>query len=596
VAYYNELLNTKSNLSLAETKTAKQIYSGLGDDGLELLGFPLLYWIIAGGILVVLCCCLYCLIAWCLHWCPFKASAAHKELAEHAGKEGKSGHHQVTSSSNVRRAGEKKVPSYVPANDRFEVNKPFDDEEENGATIVISKNNNQPESPIPKQKPKQKQRPQQEAKQKQIQYQNPKQHPNRDPTVTNMRIHNMDNHGKRQGSPRSPSSEHDDDEAVVDQMDEEMQLKQRQLFLQRQFMEMMINDAKQQQFLLTMNVEQRKTYIQQQMDIFVSQQVQQMQDGQQIPGQADETDTTGEGLLGNEGGAVDTEQNFGMTTDSMIRMIDANHNNSNNNGSNRNMNQNANVMNHGSNRSMNQVNQMGMVNNGSNRAMNQNMNMMNNGSNRNMNPNMNAMNQLNQSSHPMMNQMNPSGHPMMNSSGHPMMNPMGNMNMNMNMMNNSSHPMMNGSNHPMSNNGSNMNMNMNMGMMNNGSNPNLNMNMNMGMMNNSSHPMNSNMAFGAMNNSGHPMSTHSNASQQPQQYQSPSMIRLAKANEQHSPRAAQQQHLGHAQNMSSQYEPLALPPTPKLAAHVEMLDFAPMSFASDADDNALGADQTAFAD
>ena len=222
--YYNQLL-VEEETALSTTSTVATIYAVTEETTTSFLGLPAIYWIIFGAVLVATCCCIVCVMAWCLQCWPF-GSKDSDELSTKFKK--KNGHSPLAMHE----------PTSVPAADRFETDTPFRDE-----------TNAQYESDYKR-------------------------------TTSKLR--------RGGGGDGTEFKEHEDGMSLlndINMIDDGAQtgnfmehqqaaqqnwMMQRQMYLERQFIEMVMSDPNQQAALMSMNPLERQQYIQREMAVYVA--------------------------------------------------------------------------------------------------------------------------------------------------------------------------------------------------------------------------------------------------------------------------------------------------------------------------------------
>jgi len=215
VASLNQLL-VEGETSLSTTSTVSAIYAVSTESTTTFLGLSLVYWAIFGALALATCCCVLCLMAWCLQCGPFGNGDDFKKK-----KKKKKGHSAISLHE----------PTSVPAAERFETDTPFRDETNTQYDSTYKRSTN----------------PRRDGDRDDI-----KDH--EDGMSLLKDIHLVDD-GARTGN-------------VVEAQRNWMI--QRQMYLQRQFIEMMMSDPNQQARLTTMGPAERRQYIQQEMAVYVA--------------------------------------------------------------------------------------------------------------------------------------------------------------------------------------------------------------------------------------------------------------------------------------------------------------------------------------
>eukprot|EP01084_Bolivina_argentea_P017670 32968_1 len=116
---YRNMLLIEEDISLSNTRSVADLYNlnpTFWDE--SLFGFGMMYWVIAGSVLLILLCGFFCMIAWCLNLCCFKKAEIQKK------KKKKRGHEAIGSVSPAV-----VEPSSAPIHERFETGMRFSDAE-----------------------------------------------------------------------------------------------------------------------------------------------------------------------------------------------------------------------------------------------------------------------------------------------------------------------------------------------------------------------------------------------------------------------------------------------------------------------------------
>jgi len=279
MAYYDQLLPPiTSNITLSDARSVTDIY-GEAVARLQFLGYDLLYWILLGVIVLVLFICLYCLIAWCLHWCPFRRSDADKKpyaqpkvvkedekLVYGGPVAGNKGHHALASSlphaAPTGKQKKKAVDAIGMEDERFETGQIFHSSYDEKPNVIANSDNEEDgdDDNMFHMKGDRLQAP----------IMRPMQVRNAGGAAPAVNVNvNVNAVSSNRDFLQYDTAELDDAEPGDGDEDERNAMLQRQLYLQRQFLQTMSNSRQQQEVLQRLPPQQRLDYVQKQMALYV---------------------------------------------------------------------------------------------------------------------------------------------------------------------------------------------------------------------------------------------------------------------------------------------------------------------------------------